>query len=255
MTNDQLLYGVVARRLGVIADAALLEAMEAWAGDRTRPLGLVLLERRAISPEDHARVEAELRRIAEGASASAASAPAGGFTAKTATVRQFRYAAGAPMAKSAQAPRPSTYRQVKPGGEISEGQRAAWEQKVKAEFEKLSGEARAKACAELKSAYPSTPAIQSLDCNKADWTAVAKAIGAAGARIVEAVLGDQHRVLPVSTLSDFPGVGEVCMSQPAIVGRKGIVQRVEVPLSASERAALTASARSIRETAVKFGAA
>ena len=80
------------------------------------------------------------------------------------------------------------------------------------------------------------------------------AIGAAGARIVEAVLGDQHRVLPVSTLVDFPGVGEVCMSLPAIVGRSGIVQKVDVRLSPSEQAALAASARSIRETAVRFGA-
>ena len=81
------------------------------------------------------------------------------------------------------------------------------------------------------------------------------AIGAAGARIVEAVLGDQHRVLPVSTLTDFPGVGEVCMSLPAIVGRGGIVQQVDVRLSPGEQAALAASARSIKETASKFGVA
>ena len=79
------------------------------------------------------------------------------------------------------------------------------------------------------------------------------AIGAAGARIVEAVLGDQHRVLPVSTLTNFPGVGEVCMSLPAIVGRNGIVQQVDVRLSPGEHAALATSARSIKETATKFG--
>jgi L-lactate dehydrogenase len=79
------------------------------------------------------------------------------------------------------------------------------------------------------------------------------AIGAAGARIVEAVLGDQHRVLPVSTLTEFPGVGEVCMSLPAILGRGGIVQQVDVRLSPGEQAALAASARSIKETASKFG--
>ncbi len=79
------------------------------------------------------------------------------------------------------------------------------------------------------------------------------AIGAAGARIVEAVLGDQHRVLPVSTLTDFPGVGEVCMSLPAIVGRGGIVQQVDVRLAPGEHAALATSARSIKETAQKFG--
>ena len=79
------------------------------------------------------------------------------------------------------------------------------------------------------------------------------AIGAAGARIVEAVLGDQNRVLPVSTLIDYPGVGEVCMSLPAIVGREGVVHRVDVPLDAAESEALAASARSIREVAGTFG--
>jgi len=79
------------------------------------------------------------------------------------------------------------------------------------------------------------------------------AIGAAGARIVEAVLGDQNRVLPVSTLIDFPDVGEVCMSLPAVVGRGGIVHRVEVPMDQAEQAGLLASARSIREVADQFG--
>ena len=81
------------------------------------------------------------------------------------------------------------------------------------------------------------------------------AIGVAGARIVEAVLQDQNRVLPVSTLIDYPGVGEICMSLPAVVGRSGVKHRVDVPLNAAESAALDASARSIREVAVRFGAA
>ena len=81
------------------------------------------------------------------------------------------------------------------------------------------------------------------------------AIGVAGARIVEAVLQDQNRVLPVSTLIDYPGVGEVCMSLPAVVGRSGIKHRVDVPLDEAEQAGLEASARSIREVAERFGAA
>jgi len=81
------------------------------------------------------------------------------------------------------------------------------------------------------------------------------AIGIAGARIVEAVLGDQNRVLPISTLVDYPGVGEVCMSVPAVVGRSGIKHRVDVRMNDVERAGLEASARSIREVAERFGAA
>lgn len=79
------------------------------------------------------------------------------------------------------------------------------------------------------------------------------AIGIAGARIVEAVLGDQNRVLPVSTLIDYPGVGEVCMSLPAVVGRGGIHHRVDVPLDAGEQASLDESARSIKAVADRFG--
>jgi L-lactate dehydrogenase len=79
------------------------------------------------------------------------------------------------------------------------------------------------------------------------------AIGAAGARIVEAVLLDQHRVLPVSTLVDYPGVGEVCLSMPSVVGRGGIESRLDVRLNVAESTALLASARSIRDVAAGFG--
>ena len=79
------------------------------------------------------------------------------------------------------------------------------------------------------------------------------AIGVAGARIVEAVLRDQSRVLPVSTLLDWPGAGEVCLSMPAVVGRAGITRRVEVAVNADEAAKLEASAKSIRAVAEKFG--
>ncbi len=81
------------------------------------------------------------------------------------------------------------------------------------------------------------------------------AIGVAGARIVEAVLLDQNRVLPVSTLIDYPGVGEVCMSLPAVIGRGGVSRTIDVHPSAAEAAALEASARAIREVAARFGVA
>jgi L-lactate dehydrogenase len=79
------------------------------------------------------------------------------------------------------------------------------------------------------------------------------AIGVAGARIVEAVLLDQNRVLPVSTLIDFPGVGEICMSLPAVVGRGGVSRIIDLHLSESETAALEESARQIRTVAGRFG--
>ena len=81
------------------------------------------------------------------------------------------------------------------------------------------------------------------------------AVGAAGARIVEAVLGDQRRIMPVSTLIDYPGVGEVCMSLPSVVGRHGIEHHATVPMDEAETAALLASAQSIKDVATKFGVA
>ncbi len=79
------------------------------------------------------------------------------------------------------------------------------------------------------------------------------AIGVAGARIVEAVLGDQRRIMPVSTLTNYEGVGEVCLSLPAVIGRNGIEHHASIPMDEAEQAALGASAKSIRETAERFG--
>lgn len=81
------------------------------------------------------------------------------------------------------------------------------------------------------------------------------AVGAAGARIVEAVLGDQRRIMPVSTLIDYPGVGEVCMSLPSVVGRHGIEHHATVPMDDAETAGLLASAQSIKDVANRFGVA
>lgn len=80
------------------------------------------------------------------------------------------------------------------------------------------------------------------------------AIGVAAARIIEAVLRDENAVLPVSSLiTEYPEFGEVCMALPTIVNRNGAVSRILPPLSFGERQGLVASARSIRETAARFG--
>lgn len=79
------------------------------------------------------------------------------------------------------------------------------------------------------------------------------AVGAAGARIVEAILKDERRIMPVSTLFHYENVGEVCMSVPAVIGSGGIAHHALAPLDAEETALLEASARHIRETAERFG--
>lgn len=72
-------------------------------------------------------------------------------------------------------------------------------------------------------------------------------IGAALVR-VRAILRDESSVLTVSSL--VPGsmqLGQVSLSLPAIINRDGIAQVLSIPLSASERRALDASAGILKE--------
>jgi L-lactate dehydrogenase len=73
------------------------------------------------------------------------------------------------------------------------------------------------------------------------------AIGLASARILEAILYDENRVLPVSSLvSGYHGVEDVCLSVPCIVSRAGVGPVLEVPLNEAEIAGLRNSAEAIR---------
>ena len=80
------------------------------------------------------------------------------------------------------------------------------------------------------------------------------AIGVAGARIIQTILRDENAVLPVSALlDDWHGISDVCMSVPQIVGRRGIVKALELPLADEELAGLRASAEHIGEVAGSLG--
>ncbi len=69
------------------------------------------------------------------------------------------------------------------------------------------------------------------------------AIGLSTARIIEAIRGNQHRVLPVSTLqTGIYGINDVCLSLPTVVSAAGAGEVLEIPLSDSELAGLRASA-------------
>ncbi|MGS0560232.1 L-lactate dehydrogenase [Microbacterium aurugineum] len=80
------------------------------------------------------------------------------------------------------------------------------------------------------------------------------AIGLSSARIVEAILHDEHAVMPVSTvLRDFHGVDGVALSVPSIVSATGAVPIRNTSFSGHELAllrqsadALTAAAASLR---------
>jgi L-lactate dehydrogenase len=73
-------------------------------------------------------------------------------------------------------------------------------------------------------------------------------IGTALARIVGAILRDEHAVLTVSSLvPESMGLGEVSLSLPTIITRDGVARVVSIPLDASERQALEASAETLKQ--------
>ena len=80
------------------------------------------------------------------------------------------------------------------------------------------------------------------------------AIGMSGVDIIEAVMRDSNRILPVSSmLEDFHGISDVCMSVPTLLNRSGVNTAINTPVSDRELAALKRSAETLKETAAQFG--
>ena len=76
------------------------------------------------------------------------------------------------------------------------------------------------------------------------------AIGLSSARIVEAVLGDEHAVMPVSTvLNGFHGLDGVALSVPSIVSAAGAVPIPETSFSDHEHTLLRRSADALSTVA------
>ena len=80
------------------------------------------------------------------------------------------------------------------------------------------------------------------------------AIGLAGARLVEAMLNDQRKIWPLSSvLTDYRGVSEVALSVPSLVSPSGIARTFEFPMDAHEISLLNSSANAIRKTLTAIG--
>ncbi len=80
------------------------------------------------------------------------------------------------------------------------------------------------------------------------------AIGLAVSSILQAILWDEGRVLPVSShLTKYRGLDDVCLSMPAIVNRRGVEYALPVPMSAEEGEGLQKSAEAIRSVVQKLG--
>ncbi len=74
------------------------------------------------------------------------------------------------------------------------------------------------------------------------------AIGLALTRVIEAVLHDEQRAIPLSTLvQDYYGISEVCFSLPCIVGKSGVKHVLRPHLSPEEVAGLRQSAELIKD--------
>ncbi|MEP7330621.1 MAG: L-lactate dehydrogenase [Terracoccus sp.] len=80
------------------------------------------------------------------------------------------------------------------------------------------------------------------------------AIGLAAVRVLEAIVNDERRILPVSSLLEgYRGLRDVCLSVPAVVHAGGVGDRIEVPMTELELAGLHASAQAVQATARRFG--
>jgi L-lactate dehydrogenase len=73
------------------------------------------------------------------------------------------------------------------------------------------------------------------------------AIGLSGARIVEAILNDEHAILPISSvLTNYHGVSGIAMSVPTLVTRQGASRTIEIAMEPHEQELFEASASAIR---------
>ena len=78
------------------------------------------------------------------------------------------------------------------------------------------------------------------------------AIGLASARIARATLRDERVILPLSIVLEGEwGLSGVALSVPTVVGRAGIEQVLDLPITDAERAALERSATAIRAAVAK----
>ena len=80
------------------------------------------------------------------------------------------------------------------------------------------------------------------------------AIGLAGARVIEAIVRDENRVLPVtSELHGHAGLQDVCLSLPSVVNRGGVQAVLDIPMSEQEHELLRRSADAVGKVASSVG--
>jgi L-lactate dehydrogenase len=80
------------------------------------------------------------------------------------------------------------------------------------------------------------------------------AVGLSIREVTDAIALNQRRVLPVSSAQKGAyGIHKTCLSVPTIVGRRGVIKRIEMELWPKEMTAIKASAAALDETYPKVG--
>lgn len=75
------------------------------------------------------------------------------------------------------------------------------------------------------------------------------AVGVSIADVIHSIALDQNRIMPVSSLQNGAfGLRDVTISVPTVIGRKGVVDRLEIELWPKERMALQNSGNIVRAT-------
>jgi len=80
------------------------------------------------------------------------------------------------------------------------------------------------------------------------------AIAQAASVLVESIVRDERRILPISTVrKEFKGIQKTAFSFPAIVGKEGVVRVLDFPLPPDEETCLMDSARFVSENIARAG--
>jgi len=80
------------------------------------------------------------------------------------------------------------------------------------------------------------------------------AVGLAATRVLEAILLDENRILPVSSLLDGRyGLSDVCLSLPSVINHNGVAMMLDAPMSDRELQLLKESAAQVRSVAASLG--
>jgi L-lactate dehydrogenase len=79
-------------------------------------------------------------------------------------------------------------------------------------------------------------------------------IGLSLTKIVESIVRNENSILTVSCyLENYHGIGDVCLSVPAVVNRDGVKKIIDLPLNEKEEEAFRKSAEAVKEINKSLG--